>query len=94
MMRIMTAPNSRNSWESYFGERPRDSLLRSLKRQFILERKCSNKIRRRLLLAVNTQIALSEHRLTTRLEEIDASLNLIAAELARRSNDPPPNQPN
>src|ERR1035438_2497798 len=51
-MRIMIdRPDSRESWESYFGERPRRSTLRSFKRQFALEHKHTEKLFKGLNLA-------------------------------------------
>jgi hypothetical protein len=41
-------------------------------------------------LAIKTEIAFVEQRMIAKFEEIDASLNLMAIELARRADDPPP----
>jgi len=79
----------RETWESYFGERPQHSVMRLFKRHLALERKHTEKLLDHLYLAIKTEVALVEKRMTTKLEDIDASLNLIAGELARRGEDPP-----
>lgn len=65
-------------------------MLRSFMRQIERERKLTESFFNRLLLAINSEIGSAERRISTRLEEIDASLGLIALELARRADDAPP----
>ena len=81
----------KESWESYFGERPRRSAFRWFKRQFALERKYTEKLLNGLLVAIKTEIGLAERRIMAKFEEVDASLNLIATELARHADDLPSN---
>ena len=85
--------NSREGWESYFGERRRAWILRALNRQLAAERRHTDRTLRRLFLALHTQIAVKSEQMTAKLEEIDTSVNLIAAELARGANDPQPKRP-
>ena len=82
-------PDQKESWESYFGERPRRSAVRWFKRQFSLERKYTEKLFNGLPVAIKTEIGLAERRIMAKMEEIDTSLGLIAGEIARRANDPP-----
>ena len=90
MLRGMSGRSGRrDSWESYFGERRRPSVFRSFKRLLALERRYTEKLLNGRLLAINAEIDNVEHRIMAKLEEIDASLNLIAREIARRGNDPP-----
>ena len=83
-------PDPRESWESYFRERPPRPALRSFKRELALERKHTEKLVRGLHLAIHSEIGFLEQRTAAKFDEIDASLNLIASELARRANDRPP----
>jgi hypothetical protein len=77
------------TWESYFGERRRCSVFRPFKRQLALERKHMEMRLNGLYRAISTEMGSAEQRMTAKLEEIDASLNLIAIELARRNGEPP-----
>src|ERR1035441_3602712 len=86
LSKMRESPDQNETWESYFGKRPRPSGLRSFKRQFALERKYTEKLFARLHLAIKTEIGFMEQRTMEKLEEIDASLNLIAIELARRGD--------
>jgi hypothetical protein len=54
------------------------------------ERRHTEKLLNGLFAAVNTEIGLLEERTLAKLEDVDNSVSLIAGELARRSNDPPP----
>jgi len=80
----------KETWESYFGERPRLSALRSFKLQLGLERKHTEKLFRGLHIAITAEMEFLEQRMMSNFEEIDVSLSLIAAELARRAEGPPP----
>lgn len=44
-----------------------------------------------LLSAITAEIGLAEERIIAKLEDLDTSVNVIAAELARRGGDPPAN---
>jgi hypothetical protein len=82
--------NERQTWESYFGRRPQPSALQLFKRLLALERKHTERILASLLVAVRSEIASAERRTATKLTEIDASINLIALELARRAEKSAP----
>jgi hypothetical protein len=66
-------------------------MLRSFKRQLARERKHAEKLLDSLLLAMSARIGLAEERMLEKLDGIDTSVSLIAAELARRSSDGPSN---
>ena len=76
------------TFESYFGKTPRPS-QRSFRRQFAEERKQTELLFRGLHLALDSEMKALERRLVSKLEGIDTSLNLIAAELARHGNKQP-----
>jgi hypothetical protein len=52
------------------------------------ERRHTEKMLKGLLLALNAEIRLVEKGIWAKLEDIDASVSLIAGELARRSSPP------
>ena len=64
-------------------------MFRLFNRRLALERKHTEKLFASLHLAINTEIGFVEQRMIAKFEEIDASLNLIAIELARRADEPP-----
>jgi len=55
------------------------------------ERRHTEKMLNSLLVAIKTEIGLLEERMSTKLEDIDTSVSLIAGEVARRNSDPPSN---
>jgi hypothetical protein len=65
-------------------------VLRSLKVQFALERKHTERLFRELHAASSAEMEFLEQRMMAKFEDIDASLGLIAAEIARRADGPPP----
>jgi hypothetical protein len=89
MVEMSEPPVSGETWESYFGERRRSSVFRPFKRQLALERKHLEQRLNGLYRAVCDEMGSVEGRIAAKLEEIDASLNLIARELARRDSEPP-----
>jgi hypothetical protein len=82
-------PNQGETWESYFGERRPPSAFRLFRRQLALERKYTEKLVESLQRAISTEMGLMEQRIMAKLEEIDASISLIAIELSRHADDPP-----
>jgi hypothetical protein len=66
-------------------------VLRSLKVQFALERKHTERLFRELHAASSAEMEFLEQRMMAKFEDIDASLSLIAVELARRAENPPSN---
>jgi hypothetical protein len=83
-------PETNEAWEFPFRRRSQASLLRALKHQLDMERKYNDKILRHILQTVHTQMASMEERMSVKFDEIDTSLNLIAREISRRSDDPKP----
>ena len=76
---------------------PRDPQWNALRLSRIAlrrERRHTKKLLEGLLLAINAEIGLVEERISAKLEDIDTSVSLIAGELARRNNDPPPDDVN
>ena len=82
-------PRAKETWESYFGEQQPPALLRLLKRQLAQERQHTEKLFQGIHRAINTEIGFMEQRIMDKFEEIDASLSMIAMELARRADDQP-----
>ena len=76
--------------ESHFGETLPASVEKLIRQQLNLERKYMEVLVRGLHGAINSKIGFLDHRMMSKFEEVDASLNLIARELARRADDPPP----
>ena len=64
-------------------------MFRPFKRQLVLERKHMEMRLNGLYRAITTDMESTERRMMAKLEDIDASLNLIATELARHADDPP-----
>ena len=92
ILNIMPEPPTQGeTWESYFGERRPPSVFRLFRRHLALERKYTEKLIESLHRAISTEMGLMEQRIMAELEEIDASINLIAIELARHAGDPPSN---
>lgn len=84
----MTAwPDPKEKWGFPFWRRTRRAIVRAFKRQLDLERKYTERLLDDLLHAMRTELEFSEQRMLDRLEEIDTSLNLIARDLARRTDD-------
>ncbi|HSU55807.1 MAG TPA: hypothetical protein VLT36_17260 [Candidatus Dormibacteraeota bacterium] len=83
-------PETNELWEFPFRRRSQPSLLRAVKYQLEMERKYNDKVLSHILQAIDTQIVKLEERMTVKLAEIDTSLNLIAREIARHSDDPEP----
>jgi len=89
--RMLEPPDGPETWESYFGERRPPSVLWLFKRQLAVERRYTERLFNSMHGAMNTEIGLLEQRILAKLDEIDASVNLIAIELARRADEPPSN---
>jgi len=77
------------TWESYFGERRPPSAFRLFRKQLALERKHTERLLDGLRRAIGAEMRFMEQRIMAKLEEIDASINVIAIELSRRADDPP-----
>jgi hypothetical protein len=84
---MLEPPDGQETWKSYFGERRPASVFRLFKRQLALERRQTEKLFDSLHSAVNTEIGSLEQRILAKLDEIDASVNLIAIELARQADE-------
>jgi hypothetical protein len=76
--------------ERNFPNEPQWNTIRLMRIALWRERKHTEKLLKDQLLAITAEIRLAEERVVAKLEGLDASANLIAGELARRSGDPPP----
>jgi hypothetical protein len=63
--------------------------IRGLRIALWRERRQTEKLLNRLLVAIKTEIGRLEGRMLAELENIDASIGLVAGELARHADDPP-----
>jgi hypothetical protein len=86
---LETMPPQEETWESYFGERRPPSGFRLFKRQLALERKYAERLIESLHRAIGAEMELMDQRIIAKLEDIDASLSLIAIELSRRDDARP-----
>jgi hypothetical protein len=91
LKRMLELPEGQETWESYFGDRRPPSVLRLFKRHLALERKYTERMLNDLHNAMKSEMGLMEQRIIEKLDDINSSLDLIARELARRSDDPPSN---
>ena len=67
---------------------PQYNVIRLIRIALWRERSHTAQLLKDQLLAISADIGLVEKRMLAKLEDIDASLNLIAGELARRADDP------
>jgi len=77
--------------EGDFPHEPRWSVVRLVRIALWRERRHTETVMKDQLLAIRAEIASAEERLSAKLDGIDTSVSLIAGELVRHGNDPPPN---
>jgi hypothetical protein len=91
MLRRMRIPGPNQNAESDSPHEPQGNVLRLVRIALWRERRHTEELLKGLFHAVNVEIELAEERTLAKLEDIDTSVSLIAAELARRNSDPPSN---
>jgi hypothetical protein len=90
MLRRMPIPGPQESTGRGSSDDPQCDTVRLIRIALWRERRHTEKLLNGLFAAVNSKIGLLEERTLATLEDIDNSVSLVAGELARRSNDPPP----
>jgi hypothetical protein len=91
MLRRMRIASPTEDAESGFPHEPQWNILPLVRIALWRERRHTETLLKDQLLAIKTEIGLVEKRMMAKLEDVDASVSLVAGELARRSSDPPVN---
>jgi hypothetical protein len=90
MLRRMRIPSPTENAESGLPHEPQ-CYIRLVRNALWRERRHTERLVKDQFLATSNEIGLLEKRMLAKLEDIDASVSLVAGELARRSGDPPSN---